>query len=32
MEQPNSGLIKALVDLDNYKPVEFRHNLDYLHL
>ena len=21
IEQPNSGLLKALVDLDNYKPV-----------
>ncbi len=32
IEQPNSGLLKALLDLDSYKPVEFRNNLDYLHL
>lgn len=32
IEQPNSGLLNALLDLDNYKPPEFRDNLEYLQL
>lgn len=32
IEETNSGLVKALVDLDSYKPPEFRDNLEYLQL
>ena len=31
IEEPNSGLLKALIDLDNYKP-SAKSNLDYLQL
>ena len=32
IEEPNSGLLKALIDLDSYKPSAAKSSLDYLQL